>query len=104
MSKYMVLLHPNSESWPKDPKQSLATWEGAAAGADQLLKTGLAKEHGWFTNLEGYTVFEAESKEKVLEMVTPFFPLFSYTIHEVVPWEKGRNAVLAGARQAAGVK
>jgi len=101
MPKYMVLYHTNPERWPTDPKQALAIWEATAKGADQLLKMGMAKEIGWFTNLEGYTVFEAESKEKVLEMVTPFFPFFSETIHEVVPYEKGRDAILAGARRAA---
>ncbi len=102
MPKYMVLYHANPSAWPSDPKQLLTIWEGVAAGADNHLKTGVLKEVGWFTNVDGYGIFEAESKDKVVEMVTPFFPLFSQEIHEIVPYEKGKEAILAGARKAAG--
>lgn len=71
------------------------------AGGDYLLKTGALKEVGWFTPQEGFAIFEADSKEKVLAMVQPYFPYYSQEIHEIVPWEKAKEAMLDSARQAA---
>jgi hypothetical protein len=101
MTRYMVLWKANPEKWPADLKQALNVWEGATGGADQLLKSGIAKEIGFFSEVEGYAIFEADSREKVMGAVAPFHPLFIQEIHEMVPWEKGKAAVLAGIRQAA---
>ena len=101
MPRYMVLYRANPSVWPTDPKQALAVLEGAIAGGDQLLKTGALKEAGWFTSQEGYGIFEADTKEKVLGMVQPFFPYYSQDIHEIVSWDKAKAALLGSARQAA---
>lgn len=101
MPRYMVLYRANPSAWPTDPKQTLAVLEAVIAGGDQLLKAGALKELGWFTPQEGYAIFEADSKEKVLGMVQPFFPHYSQDIHEIVPWDKAKDALLGSARQAA---
>ena len=101
MPRYMVLYKANPSAWPTDPKQVLAVLEGVFAGGDQLLKAGALKEVGWFTAQDGYAIFEADSKDKVLGMVNPFFPYYSQEIHEIVSWEKGKEALLASARRAA---
>jgi len=101
MSRYVVLWRANPSAWPSDQKQVLAVLEGAAAGGDQLLKAGAAKELGWFTVQDGYAIIEADSKDRVLGMMQPFFPYYSQDIYEVVPWENGKQAILASARQAA---
>lgn len=101
MPRYMVLYRANPAAWPTDPKQALAVLERVMAGGDYLLKGGSLKEVGWFTPQEGYGIFETDSKEKVLELVEPFFPYYSQDIHEIVSWEKGKQAMLAGARAAA---
>ncbi|MBM2812891.1 MAG: hypothetical protein HW416_3650 [Chloroflexi bacterium] len=101
MSRYVVLWKANPSAWPNDPKQALAVLEAVAAGGDQLLKAGAIKELGWFTGQDGYAIFEADSKDSVLGMVQPFFPYYSQDIHEVVPWESGKQAILASSRQAA---
>ena len=101
MSRYMVLFEANSSAWPTDPKQILAMWEGAIAGGDQLLKGGMLKEVGWFNPAKGYAIFEADSKEKVLGFVAPFFPYYNQEIHEIAPWEKAKEALLSSARRAA---
>jgi len=101
MPRYMVLYKANPSAWPTDPKQAFAVLEGAIAGGDQLLKAGALKEVGWFTAQEGYAIFEADSKDKVLGMVNPFFPYYSQEIHEIVSWEKGKKELLASARMAA---
>jgi hypothetical protein len=104
MSKYLVLWKANPATWPTDPKQALTSYQGATGGGDQLLKSGVAKEIGWLTNADGYAIFEADSKDKVLQALTPFHPLFTQTVQEIVPWEKGKEAILAGARMAASSK
>ena len=101
MPKYMVLYRANPSAWPTDSKQILAVLERTTAGADYLFKEGALKEVGWFTPQEGYGIFEAESKDKVLELVQPFFPYYSQEIHEIVSWERGKQALLAGAKAAA---
>lgn len=97
----MVLFKANASTWPTDPKQLLTLWEGVIAGGDQLLKAGTVKEVGWFTNLEGYGVFEADSKAKVLASVNAFFPYYTQEIHEIVPWDEAKTALLSSARMAA---
>ncbi len=101
MPRYMVLYRANPSNWPTDPKQVLAILEGAFAGADYLFKVGALKEAGWFTPQEGYGIFETESKAKLLELLQPFFPYYSQDIHEIVSWEDGKKAILAGAIAAA---
>jgi hypothetical protein len=102
MARYLVLWSANASVWPNDPNQSLAAIEGATGGGDLLLQAGGVKELGWFTAQSGYGIFEADTKATVLGMVQPFFPLFSQEIREIVPWEDGKKAILASARQAAG--
>ena len=101
MARYLVLYNANPSVWPTDPKQALAVLEGAIAGGDQLLKMGALKEVGWLTPHDGFGIFETDSKDALLEMIEPFFPYYSPVIHEIVPWEKGSQAILNGARQAA---
>ena len=101
MARYLVLYSANPAVWPTDPKQALAVFEGAAAGGDALLKAGALKELGWFTPQQGYGLFEADSKAEVLGMVQPFFPYYEQDIREIVPWDKGKEAILNSARRAA---
>ena len=101
MARYLVLWSANPTVWPTDPKQALAVLQGAAAGGDHLLQAGGAREIGWLTAESGYAIFEADSKDKVLGMVQPFFPFYQQDIREIVPWEQGKQALLASARQAA---
>src|SRR6266702_7959383 len=101
MPRYMVLYRANPGVWPTDPKQALGILERVFAGSDYLFKEGALKEVGWFTPQEGYGIFEADSKEKVLELVEPFFPYYSQDIREIVSWERGKQAILAGAKTAA---
>ena|SRR5918999_6440410 len=101
MPKYMILFKANTSAWPSDSKQILAIWEGAIAGSERLFKEGQLKEVGWFTNTEGYAIVESDSKDKVLELVNHFFPFFSQEIHEIVPWERAKEALLNSARMNA---
>ena len=100
MSRYMVSWKANPSAWPTDAKEALVALEGATAGGDGLLAMGAISELGWFTAQEGYAIFEADSKEKVLGLVQGFFPYYTQDVREIVPWEAGKNAILESARQA----
>jgi hypothetical protein len=101
MASYLILWSANPAAWPSDPKQSLAVWEGAAAGGDQLVRSGALRELGWFSAEQGYAIADAESKDAVLGMVQPFFPMFTQEIREIIPWENGKQAILSSARHVA---
>jgi len=101
MTRYMVLYKANPSAWPVDPKQFVNVLEGTFVGGDQLLASGALKEVGWFSPQEGYAIFEADSKDKVLGMVQPFFPYYSQEIREIVSWENAKEALLGSARMAA---
>ena len=101
MSRYLVLWKANPSAWPTDPKQLADILDGVTGAGSAMLASGAIAELGWLTPQEGYAVFEADSKAAVLGMVQGFFPLYTQDIHEIVPWEEGRTAILDSARQAA---
>ena len=102
MATYMINWKANPAVWPSDPSDVLAVWEGALAGGSRMLASGAFKEIRWTSNSSGYAVAECDSKAEALAICTPFFPYFSQTVDETVPWEAARDAVLSAARQAAG--
>ena len=102
MATYLIHWRANPANWPTDPKELQAVWETAAAGGDTMLASGAFKEIRWTDNTAGYAIAECDSKAEALALCTPFFPYFSQTIEETVPWETARDAVLAAARQMAG--
>ena len=101
MPRYIVHYKVNPSGWPSDASEILATWEGALAGADQLLEQGVFEKIDWVSNIEGYGVTEADSKAAVIGMVAAFFPLFTQEITELTPHTEASEAILAGARMAA---
>ena len=101
MPKYIVHYKVNPSGWPGDPSEVLAMWEGALAGANQMLEQGLFEEINWVSNLEGYAVAEADSKAAVIRMVAAFFPLFTQDVMELTPHAEASEAIIAGAKMAA---
>jgi len=99
--RYLLTWKANASAWPTDPKQVLTILQEVFASADQLLESGAAKELNWLTAQEGYGIFEADSKAKVLGLVHGFFPLYSQDVREVAPWDGTKQAILDSARQAA---
>ena len=51
--------------------------------------------------MEGYATLEAASKAAAIQVAAAFFPFFTQTIEEVVPWTEAAAAILAGVRAAA---
>ncbi len=101
MATYLIHWKANPDNWPSDPKEVQAVWDAVAGGGDMMLANGGFTEIRWISNTSGYCIAECDSKAEALAVCTPFFPYFSQTIEETVPWEAGRDAVLEAARQGA---
>ena len=101
MAKYIIHFQANPEAWPNDPAAVLGLWEGVVSAATALLEAGTVSTIDWTSNSEGYATLEADSKAGAIEVTAAFFPSFSQSIEEVVPWAEASAAILAGARAAA---
>lgn len=101
MAKYIIHFKANPEAWPTDPAAVLALWEGALGAATAMIDAGTISMIDWSSNAEGYATLEADSKAGAIEVSAAFFPFFSQSIEEVVPWAEATAAILAGARAAA---
>ena len=102
VAKYIIRFKTNADAWPADPAEVLALWEGVVGGGSALIEGGTLQEISWTSGLEGYAIMEASSKDAVIGVTTPFFPLFDQEIDEVVPWAEATSAILSGAKAAAG--
>ncbi len=102
MAKYIIRFKVNPEAWPTDPASVLKAWEGVVVGGTALLADGTVAEINYTSGLAGYAIMEAPSKNAVIELCTPFFPLFNQEIEEAVPWAEATAAILGGAKAAAG--
>ena len=103
MAKYMIHFHANPNAFPTDPAASLAVWEGAFGAGNAMLDAGVFAAIEWTSNMEGYATVEADSKAGAIQAAASFFPYFTQTIEELVPWAEASTAILAGARAAAGL-
>ena len=94
MARFLILWHRNPVApWPKDLKETVKLLETMWAGIDDLLKKGEIKEFGWFLDgKSGYAIGEGESAT-VIKDVSMFTPFEEFEVQEIVPWEKGKNAV-----------
>ena len=94
MARFLILWHRNPVApWPKDLKETIKLLETMWAGIDNLLKKGEIKEFGWFLDgKSGYAIGEGESAT-VIKDVSMFTPFEEFEVQEIVPWEKGKNAV-----------
>ena len=102
MATYLIIWRANTLRWPEESKEVRGIWEAVAAGGDEMLAAGVFKEIRWTSRTSGYCLAECSSQAEVVAACSPFDPYFSYTIEEVVPWEAGRDAVVAEVRRAAG--
>ncbi len=102
MAKYIIRFQANPDAWPTDPAEVLKAWEGVVVGGTALLESGTLAEINYTSNLAGYAIMEATSKEAAIGLATPFFPLFNQEIDEAVPWAEATAAILGAAKAAVG--
>ena len=79
-------------AWPKDPSEGLKLLEWSYAGIDELTKKGLVKDYRDFVDgMSGYVLCEGEPAD-ILRAVLDGEPFWTSEVHEVVPYEKTREA------------
>jgi len=81
--------------WPTDPKQLLGFYDEMWTVMDGLLKKGEFEEFGFFP--DGYTGYVIAKGEAVdaFRNASMFLPFVITEIHEIIPYEKGKEIVRA---------
>ena len=101
MAKYIIHFTANPQAWPTHATAAVELWEGTASAATALLDAGTLSTIDWTSNMEGYATLEAASQAVAIQVAAAFFPFFTQTIEELVPWSEASAAILAGGRAAA---
>jgi len=94
MARFLVLWRRNPVApWPMDPAEYLGMQEKVWAGLDTLIKAGEIKEFGYFADgRSGYALGEAETTD-VFRDVSTFLPFYEADVHEIIPYEKGKETI-----------
>lgn len=102
MARILTLWRMNPLApWPRDPAEAAKLRERMWAAIDDLMKKGLIKEFGWFLNgTSGYTIGEGDIAEAFKD-VSMFLPYYEQEVHEVIPYEKGKEILRAVAKAQA---
>jgi hypothetical protein len=101
MPRYLILYKINPATQPADPKAALEQAETNMAAADELLKTGVFKEHGAFNPGEGYIIAEFPNKEEAYKLGQRFWPALITDTREILSWEKTKEIVLSLLKEQA---
>jgi len=80
--------------WPRDPVEFSKFMEKAIAAIDDAIKKGIIKEYGYFLDGSGYMISEAEAEDS-LRTSWQYFPYYEWEIHEIIPYEKGKEILRA---------
>jgi len=76
-----------------DPVEYLGMQEKVWLGLDNLIKAGEIKEFGYFADgKSGYALGEAEITD-VLRDISTFLPFYEADVHEIIPYEKGKETI-----------
>lgn len=96
MARYLVLWRQNPVApWPADPAESLKLFKRMLAGMDELMKKGEVEDFGWFHDANsGYVISKGESTD-VLRRANMFMPYILSEVHEIIPYEKGKEIEIA---------
>jgi hypothetical protein len=94
MAKFLSLWRYNLNApWPTDPIESEKINEMLLAATDNLLETGEFQEFGFFPDgMGGYAVSTGDAKD-VLRRAWTLTPLILSEVHEMVPYETGKEVI-----------
>jgi hypothetical protein len=92
----LVLWRQNpSAQWPEDPVDIAKLRENMWTGIDNLIKSGDIKEFGFFLDgISGYAIGNKDSAT-AFKNVNMFLPYYTSEIHEIMPYERGREILNA---------
>jgi len=99
MARYLILWRENPVApWPTDPSEALKLNEKMFAAVDDLIKKGEIEEFGFFQDgTSGYTIGKGESTD-MFRCSSMFLPYILGEVHEIIPYEKGKEIELAVAK------
>jgi L-rhamnose mutarotase len=105
LTKFVILWCTNlAAPFPTDSKEYKSFMEHIWASIDKRVKEGMLKDYGFFLESKaGYAIAETTA-EQVFKFVSMFAPYWTFTIHEVMPYEKGKDIlrrVMTGAIECA---
>jgi hypothetical protein len=85
--------------WPTDPSEASKLNEMMFAGLDELMKKGEMVDFGMFVDgTAGFGISTGEAAD-VFRRVNMFQPYFLAEVHEIVPYEQGKE-ILRGIMKA----
>jgi L-rhamnose mutarotase len=105
LTKFVILWCTNlAAPFPTDSKEYKSFMEHIWSSIDKRVKEGMLKDYGFFLESKaGYAIAETTA-EQVFKFVSMFAPYWTFTIHEVMPYEKGKDIlrrVMTGAIECA---
>ena len=105
MARFLILWRANPAAPSRtDPSEHLKLHEKSFAVMDDLIKKGEIEEFGFFPDANsGYMIGKGEATD-MFRCSDMFFPDILAEVHEIIPYEKGKeisNAVLKAAIEAA---
>ncbi|MBA7601088.1 hypothetical protein ES703_08155 [subsurface metagenome] len=99
MARFLVLWRPNLLAPRlKDPSENLKFIEKSFAVMDDLMKKGEVEEFGFFPDANSGCIIKKGESTDVFRMLEMFYPDILGEVHEIIPWEKGKEIALALAK------
>lgn len=91
MGRFLVLWRQNPLApWPKDPSDAAKLNEKMYAGVNNLIAKREIIEFGWLVDARAYGISVGEITD-VFRRVSMFQPYILSEVHEIVPYEKGKE-------------
>lgn len=99
MARFLVLWRVNwAATWPTDPTEGLKLTKMMFASIEDSMKQGKIEEFGFFPDGGGgYTINKGEAAD-IYRGVSQFQPYMIFEVHEIIPYEKGKEITLAMAK------
>ncbi len=96
MARFLTLWRQNPVApQPEDFMGELELIEGMFAVMDDLMKKGEIEEFGFFPDANsGYVISKGESAD-VFRRANMFQPHILSEVHEIIPYEKGKEIMIA---------
>lgn len=94
MARFLVLWRMNlSAPWPTDPIEALKLNEMMWAAIDGFMKEGVIEDFGNFPDAtSGYAIGKGDATD-IYKRLNVFLPYMSAEVHEIIPYEKGKELV-----------
>ena len=99
MARFLILWRSNPAApMPTDPSEHLKLEEKMFAAVDDLIKKGEIEEFGFFQDgTSGYVIGKGEATD-IFRRLRMFSPYILGEVHEIIPYEKGKEIMLAVAK------